>query len=212
MRERVRITLADGQPVFLDGLARSIRDWRPDLDVVAVAADGRRALRDIRRQQPDVALIERDLPSVSGLAILTAVRRDALGTRVVFLSACPDGDAVYEAIEMGAAGWLAKTARIHEIGDAIAAAHRGGIVLSPAMHAPFADEIATRRGEERPLTPREREILTLLARGRTVNRVAAELGTSRATVKTHLEHVFEKLGTTSQAGAVASAIRQQLIE
>lgn len=199
--------------MFLDGLVRAIRDERPDLELVGTAQDGDEALHQIRELRPDVAIVEHDLPLLSGVRVLTAVRRDALATRVLFLSAHTDSGTVYAAIAAGAAGWLTKDANRHEIGDAVAAVHRGQTVLSPAVQAGVVDEIATRAGTEPPpLTTRERDVLALVASGRTVNGVAGELQMSRATVKTHLQHLYEKLGVSSQAAAVAEAIRRGFMQ
>jgi DNA-binding NarL/FixJ family response regulator len=145
-------------------------------------------------------------------ACLMAVMRDSLPTRVLFLSARSDGDAVHTAIEMGAAGWLSKVACDTRIAEAILAVHRGEIVVWPALYAGLADEIATRAGHEPPLTPRERQVLELVAGGCTVKRVAVELGMSRSTVKTHLAHLYDKFGISSQAAAVAEAMRRGLIQ
>jgi two-component system, NarL family, nitrate/nitrite response regulator NarL len=210
--ERVRIVLADAHPVFLVGLARNVRDERPDLEVVASVGDGRVALRAIAEHRPHVAVIEHALPSVSGLHVLMAVTRDSLPTRVLFLAARSDGDAVHTALEAGAAGWLSKDAAHTRIAEAILAVHRGEIVVWPALYAGLADVIATRDGNDPPLTPRERQVLEHVARGATVNRVALELGMSRSTVKTHLAHLYDKFGVSSQAAAVAEGMRRGLIE
>lgn len=213
MLGRVRVVVADPHPVFLEGLARGIKEGRPDLELVGAACDGRQVLRDIRQLCPEVALIEHDLPALSGMRVLTAVIRDASPTRVVFLSARSDGEIVYEAIAGGAAGWLTKDASGQEIADAALAAHRGQTILSPTVHAGIADEIATRAGEEPPLvTAREHEVLVLIADGLTVAGVAQRIGMSRGTVKTHLQHLYEKFGVSSQAAAVAEAMRRGLMK
>lgn len=212
MGERVRIVLADAHPVFLVGLARSVRDERPDLEVIASVGDGRVALRTIAELRPHVAVIEHDLPSVSGLRVLMAVTRDSLPTRVLFLAAHADGDAVHTALEAGAAGWLSKDAGHRRIAEAILAVHRGEIVVWDGLYAGLAEVIAMRAGHEPPLTPRERQVLEHVASGCTVNRVALELGMSRSTVKTHLAHLYDKLGISSRAAAVAEAMRRGLIE
>jgi two-component system, NarL family, nitrate/nitrite response regulator NarL len=213
VQPRVRIVAADPHPVFLDGLACGIKEARPDLDLVATARDGREALRHIRQLRPEVALVEHDLPTLDGGCVLTAIRRDALPTRVLFLSARSDGEVIYAAIAAGAAGWVTKDANRQQIGDAVAAVQRGEMVLSPSVHAGVADEIAARAGDDPPaLTSRERQVLVLIANGSTINRVAAQLGMSRATVKTHLQHLYEKLGVSSQAAAVAEALRRGLMD
>jgi two-component system nitrate/nitrite response regulator NarL len=213
MAPRVRVLVADPHPVFLDGLARGIREARPDLHLVGTAREGREALQGIRALHPQVALVEHDLPALSGVRLLTAVTREGLPTRVLFLSARADSELIYRAIAAGAAGWLTKASGHDEIGDAVAAAHRGQTVLSPALHAGLADEIATRASDDPSLlTVRERQVLSAIASGRTVSRTAADLGMSRATVKTHLQHLYDKLGVSSQAAAVAAAMRRGLIE
>jgi two-component system nitrate/nitrite response regulator NarL len=199
--------------MFLEGLAHGIREGRPDLELIGLARDGEEALRQIRDLRPEVAVVEHDLPTLNGVRVLAAVRRDALPTRILFLSARADGETVYAAIAAGAAGWLTKDACRQEIADAVAAAYRGQTVLSATVHAGIADEIATRAGEEPPpLTSREREVLTLIASGNTVSGVAEALQISRATVKTHLQHLYDKLGVSSQAAAVAEAMRRGLME
>jgi two-component system nitrate/nitrite response regulator NarL len=213
VRPRVRVVVADPHPVFLEGLARGIREERPELELVGTARDGREVLDEIRKLRPEVALIEHDLPSLTGMRVLTALIRDGSPTRVVFVSARSDGETVYAAIAGGAAGWLTKDAGRHEIADAALAAHRGQTTLSPAVYAGVVDQMAIRQGDEPPpLTPREREVLTLIAGGSTVSRIAVNLGMSRATVKTHLHHLYEKFGVSSQAAAVAEAMRRGLIE
>lgn len=213
MSARIRVLVADPHPMFREGLVRAIREARPDLELVGTASDGEEALRSIRALGPEVAVIEHDLPALSGSRLLTAVTRDGLPTRVLFLSARSDGDTVYAAIAAGAAGWLTKDAACDEIGDAVAAGHRGRTVLSPMLHAGLAKEIAVRAGEDLlPLTSRERQVLDAIASGCTVGRAADKLGMSRATAKTHLQHLYDKLGVSSQAAAVAVAMRRDLID
>jgi two-component system nitrate/nitrite response regulator NarL len=211
--ERVHVLVADPHPVFVDGLARAIRQERPDLKLVGTAHDGGEALRQIRDLRPDVAVVEHDLPSLTGMRVLTAVRREALATRVLFLSARMESKTIYDAIATGAAGWLTKSAECQEIGDAVVAVHRGQTVLSPAVQAEVVHEITTHAGlAPPPLSARERDVLALVATGHTVNGVAGELRVSRATVKTHLQHLYEKLGVSTQAAAVAEAIRRGLMD
>jgi two-component system, NarL family, nitrate/nitrite response regulator NarL len=211
-RHRVRLLIADSHPLFLEGLARAVKE-RPDLELIGSAADGRQALAKIAELRPDVALIDVQLDRLDGTRVLAAVTRDGLPTRVLFLSALLDGELIYESIAAGAAGYLSKDADRVAICDGVVAASRGQTVLSPEAQAAIAGQISTRFGEDQaPLTTRERQVLELIADGNTVARVAERLELSRATVKTHLQHLYDKLGVTSQAAAVAEALRRGLIE
>ncbi len=116
--------------MFLRGIVREVK-LRPELELVGQATDGRQALADLQSLQPDVAVIDMRIPGLSGLDVLAAARRDALKTRIVFLSAHLDSDVVYRAIASGASGYLSKEADRDEILDAVAAVSRGQVVIAP---------------------------------------------------------------------------------
>ena len=203
---------ADSHPLYRDALARVIRE-RPELELVGQASDGRAALAAIGSRRPDVAVIDRTLTGLSGEQILNAVGRDGLRTRVVMLAAEPDPGVVYAAIANGAAGYLTKHADARELCDAISAVARGRTVLSPRLQTGIAGEIRLRSAVERPvLSEREREILKLVAAGLTAPRIGRQLCLATPTVKTHLHHVYEKLGVAERAAAVAEAMRRGLLE
>ena len=209
---RVRVLAADSHPLYRDALARAIRE-RPELELVGQASDGRAALDAIGSRRPDVAVIDRTLTGLSGEQILNAVGRDGLRTRVVMLAAEPDPGVVYAAIANGAAGYLTKDADARELCDAISAVARGRTVLSPRLQTGIAGEIRLRSADERPfLSEREREILKLVADGLTAPRIGRQLCLATPTVKTHLHHVYEKLGVAERAAAVAEAMRRGLLE
>jgi len=208
----VRALAADGQPLYRDALTRAIRE-RPELELVGQAANGRDALEAIGAHHPDVAVIDRRLTGLSGEQVLNAVARDRLHTRVVMMAARPAPGQVYAALAGGAAGYLTKDANARELCDAIAAVARGGTVLSPELQAGVADEIRLRTPRERPLmSARERETLALIAEGLSAPDIARALHLSTATVKTHLRHIYEKLGVSERAAAVAEAMRRGLLE
>jgi two-component system, NarL family, nitrate/nitrite response regulator NarL len=212
MADRTRVLVADDHPLYREGVVRAIKD-RPDLELVAECDDGRSALDEIKRLKPDVAVLDVKMPSLDGTAVLNAVERDGLATRVVFLSAYVDGAVVYSAIAGGAAAYLSKEADRRQICDAIAAVARGETILAPEAQAGIAREVRLRREEDRPaLTAREQEILELTAAGRSAPQIAGELFLSTATVKTHLQHLYEKLGVSDRAAAVAEAMRRGLLE
>jgi two-component system, NarL family, nitrate/nitrite response regulator NarL len=206
------VVIADDHPLYRQAVIDAVRA-RPDLELVAEAADGRAVLDQIRRSEPEVALLDIRMPRLDGLDVLNAVVRDGLGTRVIFLTAHVDSASAYEAVGAGAAGYLAKEASAATICDAISAVARGETVLAPEVQAGIAREIRARRGEERPvLTGREREILGLTADGYSAPEIADQLTLSPATVRTHLQHLYDKLGVSDRAAAVAEAMRRGLLE
>jgi two-component system nitrate/nitrite response regulator NarL len=208
----VRVLAADGQPLYRDAVARAIRE-RPELELVAQAGDGREALDAIGAEEPDVAVIDRTLSGLSGDQVLNAVARDGLRTRVVMIAARPDSREVYAALAEGAAGYLTKEADARELCDAITAVARGRTVLAPELQAGVAGEIRLRAPHERPvMSARESETLTLIAEGLSAPEIGRTLHLSTATVKTHLQHIYEKLGVSERAAAVAEAMRRGLLE
>jgi two-component system, NarL family, nitrate/nitrite response regulator NarL len=178
---RVRVVIADDHPFFRDGLGRGLsRDGR--VEVVAEAENGRDALEAIRQEQPDVALVDYQMPELDGLAIVRAVVRDQLPTRVLLLSAHTDSALVFEALQEGAAGYLPKDARRSEIIEAVLKVARGESVVPSAIAGGLAGEIRLRAQPTAPvLSERERQVLQAFARGRSIPQVAEELliGASR---------------------------------
>jgi two-component system, NarL family, nitrate/nitrite response regulator NarL len=209
---RVRVLTADGHPLYREAMTNAIKDW-PELELVAEASDGRRALEAINSEEPDVALVESNLPGLNGEQVLNAVGRDGLDTRVLLISAEPAAGDVYQAIANGAAGYLTKDAEAREICDAIMAVARGQTILAPDLQAGVAGEIRLRSVDERPfLSDREYEVLRLIAGGLTAPEIGRSIHLSTATVKTHLQHIYDKLGVSERAAAVAEAMRRGLIE
>jgi two-component system nitrate/nitrite response regulator NarL len=211
--QRIRVYIADDHPLYREGVVGAVRG-RPDFEFVGEAGDGNQALAEIRRLKPDVALLDFKLPGLDGVRVLNALRRDAVDTRVMVLSAYVESALVYRAVAAGAAGYWSKDADRTVICDAIAAVARGESVLDPSLQAGVFGEIHSREvDDERPvLTEREQEILGLVARGLTAPAIGKELFLSPATVKTHLGHLYEKLGVGDRAAAVAEARRRGLLE
>jgi two-component system nitrate/nitrite response regulator NarL len=208
----VRVLAANGQPLYRRGVAQAIRQ-RPDLELVGETGDGRSALDAIGAQEPDVAVLDGTLGGLSGGQVLNAVARDGLSTRVVLIEARPEPREVYAALAAGAAGYLTKDTDAGELCDAIVAVARGRTVVAPELQDGIADEIRLRSPRTRPLmSARERETLKLIADGLTAPDIARTLHLSTATVKTHLQHIYEKLGVSGRAAAVAQAMRRGLLE
>jgi two-component system, NarL family, nitrate/nitrite response regulator NarL len=209
---RVRVFVADDHPLVREGLLRAV-GAQPALELVGSAGNGREALEQIRRIQPDVALLDVKMPELDGIAVVRAVARDQLPTRVVFLSAYVDSAVAYRALAEGAAGFLSKEASASAVCEAIVAAARGETVLSPEVQSGIAEEIRMRAAPERlTLSARENEVLVLIADGLSAPDIGKRLHLSPATVKGHLHSLYEKLGVKERAAAVAEAMRRGLLE
>jgi two-component system nitrate/nitrite response regulator NarL len=211
-RKRVRVLVADDHPLYREGVVRAL-SASGQVEIVAEAEDGRAALAQIQEHSPDVALLDYKLPELDGLAVTHAVVREQLPVRVLLVSAFTDSGVVYKALETGAAGFVSKEARREEIVDAVLACARGENVVPPDVAAGLVSEIRLRKQDDSPaLTPREQEILHLIAAGKSLPEIAKELYLGLTTVKTHVQHLYEKLGVSDRAAAVATAMRRGLIE
>jgi two-component system nitrate/nitrite response regulator NarL len=211
-KKRVRVVVADDHPLYRDGVVRAL-SASGQVEIVAEAEDGRSALEKIQEHVPDVALLDFKLPDLDGVAVTNAVVRERLPTRVLLVSAYNDSGIVYKALETGAAGFVSKEARREQIVDAVLACSRGENVVPPDIASGLVSEIRLRKQDDTPaLTPREQEILHLIATGKSLPEIAKELYLGLTTVKTHVQHLYEKLGVSDRAAAVASAMRRGLIE
>jgi two-component system, NarL family, nitrate/nitrite response regulator NarL len=209
---RVRVVVADDHPFFRDGVARGlVHSGR--IEVVAEAGDGREALELIRREDPDVALVDYEMPDIDGLGVVRAAVRDGLRTRVLLLSAHTESAVVFQALQEGAAGYLAKDSKRAEIVEAVLDVARGRTVVPAELAAGLAGEIRIRAKDQGPvLSERERQVLQAFARGLSVPQVAGELFIGVSTVKTHTQRLYEKLGVSDRAAAVAEGMRRGLVE
>jgi two-component system nitrate/nitrite response regulator NarL len=209
---QIGVLVADGQPLFREAMARAVRQ-RAELRLVGDVEDGRAALARIRRETPDVAVLDRRLPGLDGGRILNAVVRDLIPTRVLLFAAAPEGGDAYEAIAAGAAGWLSKAADADELCAAVAAAARGEVALTADARTAIAAEIRRRADAGEPvLDRRESRVLSLVAAGRSASEIGRELHVSTGTVKSTLVKLYKRLGVSERAAAVAVALRRGLIE
>jgi two-component system nitrate/nitrite response regulator NarL len=211
--DRVRVLVADDHPVYREGFVRAINE-RPELELVGEAGDGREALDQIKELEPDVAVLDIRMPGLDGTQVLAAIRRDSNTTQVLFLTAFMEPELAYRTVADGAKGYLSKSAARQEICDAIVTVAQGGTALAPEAQEGIAQEIQEReRSGGRPeLTSREGEVLRLIADGLSAPQIAKELHLSTTTVKTHLHTLYEKLGVSDRAAAVAEAMRRGLLE
>jgi DNA-binding NarL/FixJ family response regulator len=205
----LRIVVVDDHPVVRDGL-RGMLDGQPDLAVVGEAGDGLEAVTVVGRQRPDVVLMDLRMPRMDGVAATSKIHAAHPGTRVLVLTTYDEDHDIVRAIEAGARGVLLKDAPRDELFRAIRAAARGEMVLAPAVTARMFDRL--RAPQEQTPTERELEVLTLVARGLTNRAIGRQLALSEATVKTHLVHVFAKLGVADRTAAVTAALDRGLIQ
>ncbi|WP_114854830.1 response regulator transcription factor [Brachybacterium sp. YJGR34] len=197
----VRAVVVDDHPVVRDGLVAML-GADDGIDVVGTAQDGRQALDLIARTEPDVVLMDLRMPGTSGTEAIRALRADGRSTpRILVLTTYDTDRDIRSALEAGADGYLLKDTRRDEVIRAVLDLAAGRAVLSPAALAVLA---GARSGRAR-LSTREAEVLRLVADGCTNRAVATRLGIGEATVKTHLMHVYEKLGVGDRASAVRTA-------
>ena len=193
-------------------MTRRIRE-RPELELVGEASDGSEALDAIRSLRPDVAVVDIKMPRLDGLRVAAAVSRDELDTRVVILSAYVEAALVFKALAAGARAFLSKDAERGEVCDAVVAVARGEVVLPPMVHSGLVSQIRANAGnDQRRLTARERDVLTLVATGASAPEIGRRLHRSTGTVKTHLKNLYDKLGVSDRAAAVAEAMRRGMLE
>jgi two-component system nitrate/nitrite response regulator NarL len=196
--------MADSQPLFRDSLARAVGQRR-SLEVVASLGEAEALPVALEREQPDVAVVDD--------ALLDGTRLDAAGTRVILLGCEPEPAHAFAAIERGAAGYLSRDSSAEALCDAILRAAAGETVLDPMVQTGVASEVRLRAPSPRPLlSPRERQILQLIAKGLSAPQIGRELRIGTGTVKTHILHLYDKLGVSERAAAVMEAMRQGLLE
>jgi two-component system nitrate/nitrite response regulator NarL len=208
----ITVVVVDDHPFFRDGVTRGLHT-AGDIRVVGEAGDGRGGLDVIRREQPDVALVDYQMPELNGLDVVHAVVRDQLPTRVVLLSAVTDPAVVFRALEQGAAGYLGKDAARADVVAAIRRVAKGHTVVPSELADGLATQIRLRASSDAPgLSARERQVLHAFARGLSIPQASAELFVGASTIKTYTQRLYEKLGVSDRAAAVAVAMRLGLLE
>lgn len=202
----IRVLVADDHPVLRSGVGAILED-RQDIDLVGEASNGDEAIEAYRALQPDVVLMDLQMPGRNGLDAILAIRAEHPGARIVVLTTYYGDAQAVRALKAGAMGYLLKSGLRTELVDAIINVYRGRRHLHPEV----AEEIALHVVDE-PLSDREIAILRLVAIGRANKQIAAELGLSEDTVKGHLKSVFSKLGVEDRTHAVTVAVRRGIIE
>jgi DNA-binding NarL/FixJ family response regulator len=213
----IRVLVADDHPVVREGLVAMLRT-QPDFDIVGEATTGREALDLVARRDPDVLLLDLEMPDVDGVSVLRQLRERSSRTRAIVFTVFDTDDRIIAAVEAGAAGYLLKGAPRSEIFAAVRVVHAGGSLLEPVVASKVLQHVrdAGARGGDASraapmLTAREQNVLELMARGRTNKQIAAALSITERTVKFHVSSIFTKLGAGNRADAVTRALQAGLI-
>jgi len=204
----IRVLVVDDHEVVREGL-RTFLALQDGMEIVGEAGDGEAAVREAERLKPDVILMDLVMPRLDGVGAMRELRRRLPAARVIVLTSFADDERLLPAIRAGAAGYLLKNVPPRELARAVRAAHAGEALLDTAVAARLVDAIAA--PEPDLLTPREREVLALLARGLSNKRIARELGLAEKTVKTHVSHVLHKLGVADRTEAAVHAVRSGMV-
>ena len=205
------VVVADDHPLFRGAIVALVGQ-EASLTLTAVAIDGGEALEAILEHQPDVAILDMRMPVLSGSEVSARIAQSDCPTRVLLLSEYHDGETVTEALEAGAAGYLSKAATAAEIIQAILRVAQGEAVLDAKLGDEVAAAIRARGGARAHLSPRERDVLRHIASGHGSREIALDMHLAVPTVKTHLAHLYQKLGVNDRASAVAEAMRQGLLD
>ncbi|TDW18180.1 response regulator [Kribbella kalugense] len=205
----IRLLIADDHPVVRDGLSGMFAA-EPGFEVVGQAGDGAEAIRLAEELRPDVILMDLQMPGVNGLTAISELTERGVAARVLVLTTYDTDGYVVPAIEAGATGYLLKDAPRDELLRAVRSAADGTSVLAPSVANTLMNHVRTPPKAE-ILSPRELEVIELVAAGNTNREIAAHLFISEATVKTHLLNIYAKLAVPDRASAVAEAFRRGLL-
>ncbi|HZR43811.1 MAG TPA: response regulator transcription factor [Ktedonobacteraceae bacterium] len=209
----IRILLVDDHRIVREGLA-SMLSTQPDLQVVGEAATGDEAITQIKRLQPEIVLLDLEMPGLDGVSVLEWTREEFPIVRVIVLTAYGSSELILDAVRAGAKGYLLKGASLEEVLRAVRIVASGGSLLEPAVTERLLGSMERiLRGDRGPevLTEREREILTRIARGLSNKAIGEELHLAERTVKFHTTIIFRKLGVANRAEAAAKALRDRII-
>ena len=221
MTKQVRILIVDDHTLMRSGI-RALLERADDLRVVGEAGDGHEALKLIRELDPHVVLMDISIPGLNGLEVAAKVRKEHPSVKIVFLSMHSSEEYIVRALNVGAAGYVLKDATTNELELAVRSATKGETFLSPAVSTKVVGNYVARflkdnapsvpAGSFHVLTPRQREILQLIAEGNTTKDIARKLGLSVNTVEVHRANLMDRLGIHDVAGLVRYAISEGMIQ
>jgi DNA-binding NarL/FixJ family response regulator len=206
---RATVLIADDHTIVLEGLVSLLKDR---FDVVGAVADGRRLLDEAARLRPDVIVTDISMPGVNGLEVLRRLKAEQADVKVIVLTMHARAEVATEAMRAGASGFVVKQSAGEELISAINAALQGRVYLTPAVTRDVVARISAGAKPETPLTPRQLEVLRLVAEGRRMKEIAGILNLSTRTVETHKYEMMQALGLQSTAELVRYAIQHRLID
>jgi len=206
----VRLLIVDDHPIVREGLA-AILEGKEAFTVVGEAATGEEAVRLSARERPDVVLLDLELPGMGGVEAIGKILEASPSTRIIVFTAYDTDERIFGALEAGAKGYLLKGTSAQEIVRAIQIVHEGGSILEPRVAAKVLTRVGPRRRSSRVLSPREVEVLRLVAQGFSNKEIARTLRITERTVKYHVTSIFNKLGAENRAQAVALASQHGLL-
>lgn len=218
---RIAVAVCEDQPQILKSQVKILQEW-PEIEIAGTALSGESLLALLEKRRPDVLLQDLGLPGMSGIEVTREVKRRWPAVEVLIFTIFDEEEKVIEAVKAGASGYLLKGQEAGKIVEAIREVKAGGSVIQPSLARRLlrhfrVPETEPRQGPQpeepgRPLTQREIDILRLIGKGLSNGEAAGVLGLSRATVRTHLEHIYDKLDVTNRVEAVTEGLRKGLIE
>ncbi|MGH3789191.1 MAG: response regulator [Pseudonocardiaceae bacterium] len=217
-RGPLRVVVVDDHQMVLDGLRAMLAAYATQVEIVGEATDPELALKIITGQEPDITLLDVRLRGSSGLDLCAEIRQRQPGCKVVFLTVYDDEQYLYQALRLGAAGFLLKRVRGAELVDHLQRIHQGEVLIDPSLATKVAMSVAHLRGGEfwpgasLGLTQRESEVLALMVAGLSNRAIAGRLTVSEETVKTHARGIYRKLDVPDRSGAVAAALREGVFQ
>jgi NarL family two-component system response regulator LiaR len=210
VNQKIRVLIVDDHLVVREGL-RALIGGKPDMEVVGEAEDGREAVHQARSCQPDVILMDLVMPGADGIQAIKEIRADDDHARILVLTSYSEDRNVFEAIKAGALGYLLKDSSAGQLTEAIRQVSRGELTLQPSIAGKLIQELNRPPNlppTEQPLTPREVEVLRLLARGLSNQEIAQALVVSERTVTTHVSNILGKLHLANRTQAALYALRE----
>ena len=209
----IRILVVDDHPVLRDGLV-AVLSTQPDFQVVAEAGSGADSLEIFARLRPDVVLLDLEMPEMDGVEALSGMRGQDPGARVIVFTAFDTDERILSAVKAGAQGYILKGAPRDQLFNASRVVHAGGSLLEPLVASKLLNRISNEppiRAAAESITPRERDVLELLAQGLQNKEIGDRLGITERTVKYHVGSLLGKLNAGNRTEAVATAVRRKLI-
>ncbi len=214
MTESIRIVIADDHPIVRQGLA-TVLSQEEDLEVVGQAANGLEAVAQARELRPDIILMDLQMPKMDGVEAIQEIKMETSDIGIIILTTYDTDDYIFRGIEAGARGYLLKDSPPEEVLKAIHTVHKGESMIQPRVASRLLDRFSQLSHDSVPeevLSPREVEVLQLIAKSAVNKEIANELFIGESTVKTHIIHIFNKLEVKGRTEAVAEAVRKGIIQ